>query len=496
MRGWTPRVRVPGTASVVWALPTGLVVGTALMAPPALEPSRLSALAIGTDALLAVVAAILATAAAILARIDAPWEPAIRRRLSASLAFYGLVVVPLGVLRTPGEVPIGFAVTDLVAQGAFALLLGWALLPPAATDGPRWTTLTAVAAVATGGVGVTEWAAPGAVTMPPPAFLAVLAGWAVLAAVVTAAGVLNGAGTLWRTGSGLVLLAAAHAIHVVGGSSASALQFGVLRLAGLVILVLALGVPAVRLVRSASLRERLRAERLAAERSSRDASLVEATERDHEIRNALTGLSGLSDVLKRGDDGLGKAELRLLGTALTAELDRLQALVRGRQAGADPATQLGPVLTRLEALWRAGGAPISLDLRTGLRVAMPEPELTQVLTNMLANCDRHAPGARVKISASASDGAVLITVADDGPGLAPGHLDEIVDGRYHDPDAGGSGIGLRLSARLLEACGGGLRLGPGPGGRGCVAEVRLREATPTSGSGTPGDRSRPARRSA
>lgn len=96
----------------------------------------------------------------------------------------------------------------------------------------------------------------------------------------------------------------------------------------------------------------------------------------------------------------------------------------------------------------------------------------QILINLVGNAIAYAPAAStVTISAvPASDGRVAVTVADEGPGVAPEQAERIFDkferlGR--DSDGGkdkGSGLGLYISRRLAEAMGGTLTVGPAPGG--------------------------------
>ena len=75
------------------------------------------------------------------------------------------------------------------------------------------------------------------------------------------------------------------------------------------------------------------------------------------------------------------------------------------------------MLTRLVTLRRLTGSVITLSCPPGLVAAVSAGTLAQVLTNLLANCARHAPGAEIHVSARATPGACVIEVTDAGPGL-------------------------------------------------------------------------------
>jgi two-component system OmpR family sensor kinase len=115
-------------------------------------------------------------------------------------------------------------------------------------------------------------------------------------------------------------------------------------------------------------------------------------------------------------------------------------------------------LSRLVALRCARGERLELDVPPRLRAAIPPHALTQVMANLLVNCDRHAHGSRVRVRAAAEGERVTITVADDGPGLPAGGLPR-------------TGIGLDVCMRLLAEHGGTLWFGPP--GPGCTVEVRV-----------------------
>ena len=109
------------------------------------------------------------------------------------------------------------------------------------------------------------------------------------------------------------------------------------------------------------------------------------------------------------------------------------------------------MLTRLVTLRRLTGSVITLSCPPGLVAAVPAGTLAQVVTNLLANCARHAPGAEIHVSARPTPGACVIEVTDAGPGLRVLHGETATTG---------SGLGLELSSRLVSDFGGTLQLMP------------------------------------
>jgi histidine kinase len=84
----------------------------------------------------------------------------------------------------------------------------------------------------------------------------------------------------------------------------------------------------------------------------------------------------------------------------------------------------------------------------------------QVLFNLLDNAVRFTPaGGRVRVTAERNDGAVDVTVADTGPGIAAEHLPRVFERFYRvdtarSRDEGGTGIGLAIARSVVEAHGG------------------------------------------
>jgi two-component system OmpR family sensor kinase len=419
--------------------------------------------------ILALAAAVVATAGAMVARMSPSTADASNRRLAGPLAFYGVVMIPASVLHLPPEVEPGIAVGGFVASTLFLALTVWALRP---TTVPViwWPKAVGLATLVTVGAGVVGQAT--ATTSDPSgptlATTIVLVGWCLTAALFVVVGGLRQHRVTWRVGFGLAMVAIAHLdeIAIRPELTRPDLDFAALRLLGLLVVLGALARPAIKGMRAAN-------EQLAEAESTARELVANAAERDHEIRNLVSGLSGVTHLMTVGGPQLGSGEWTTLGAAVRQEMDRLSHLL-GHTASENGGAVLDPLLARLATLRRARGAHVDLQLQPGLRTSMPAPELAQVITNLLANCERHAPGARVRIKATEADSSVRIEVSDDGPGLTAEQVRRVLDEGEHDASAGGSGVGLRVCARLLHACGGALRIRPsGDGAAGCTVIVQV-----------------------
>lgn len=82
--------------------------------------------------------------------------------------------------------------------------------------------------------------------------------------------------------------------------------------------------------------------------------------------------------------------------------------------------------------------------------------LTQILRNLLENALAHSKdGSTVSLAVSRIEAEVEVSVADTGAGIAPGDLPFVFERFYRAGEArGGSGIGLTIAKRLVEAHGG------------------------------------------
>lgn len=110
--------------------------------------------------------------------------------------------------------------------------------------------------------------------------------------------------------------------------------------------------------------------------------------------------------------------------------------------------------------------------------------MEQAIANILHNAAIYTPaGSIIRISAHMQEQAVILTIADNGPGLPVEAHDHIFDKFYRAPGsaAGGTGLGLSITRGFIEAHGGSIVAKNAPDG-GTQFIIRL----PTGGISTYG----------
>ena len=196
----------------------------------------------------------------------------------------------------------------------------------------------------------------------------------------------------------------------------------------------------------------------------------------HELRTPLTTMRVS---LEFGEGGTQEEVRAALDEALH-DLDRLEALVQELLA-----------LARADAMeTRSHFEPIALDALVREAVASVQrvrPEVTveaatvpvtvsgdgaalrSLVDNLLANAVRHAADHVCARLALSEGGSVLVSIDDDGAGLAAEDCERVFERfvRLNDArerDSGGSGLGLAIVASVATAHGGQAWAEPGPGG--------------------------------
>jgi two-component system sensor histidine kinase KdpD len=208
------------------------------------------------------------------------------------------------------------------------------------------------------------------------------------------------------------------------------------------------------------------ADRLAAGNSMRTALLAAVS---HDLRTPLAGIKAASSALRSGDLELTERDRAELVATIDESADRLAGLVDNLldmsrlQAGAvspelTPSDLPAVVHRALTWLDDTDRARVELDWSADLPPVLADPGLLdRVVANLVGNAVRHAPAARVVVTAAARDEQVELRVIDHGPGVARTDLELLFAPfqRLGDaPDGQGVGLGLAVARGLTEAMGG------------------------------------------
>ncbi|MBR6467807.1 MAG: two-component system sensor histidine kinase ZraS [Desulfovibrio sp.] len=181
----------------------------------------------------------------------------------------------------------------------------------------------------------------------------------------------------------------------------------------------------------------------------------------HEIRNPLSSIKGYATYFgMRFPEG---SEDRKAAGVMVAEVERLNRVIteliglsRPTDAALRP-VRLDTVLDHVTSLilrdaeTRRVKVVIRLPRKAPLAMADPD-RLGQALLNLCLNALEAMPpsGGRLTLAAAQAGGRAIITVKDNGTGIAPEHLSRIFD-PYFTTKAKGTGIGLATVHKIVEA---------------------------------------------
>jgi two-component system sensor histidine kinase BaeS len=214
----------------------------------------------------------------------------------------------------------------------------------------------------------------------------------------------------------------------------------------------------------------------------------------HDLRTPLTSIRGYAEAIAEGK----APDTAQAATVIITESRRLERLVRdllelakldARRFSLDVrATDVAEVVNDTAEGFRpaADDANVVLDLAangTAGLIASADPDrVAQVVANLIENALKFAAG-NIAVRAARENGAVVISVADDGPGIAAGDLPYVFERFFTSTRTParqvGSGLGLAIVRELVDAMGGTVRAEPADG-RGARMVVALK---PWAGAG-------------
>ena len=199
----------------------------------------------------------------------------------------------------------------------------------------------------------------------------------------------------------------------------------------------------------------------------------------HELRTPLTAVKGFVDTVLLHWARLPDDRRRELLTRASSNADELGRLVR--QLMEFGRTESGPIeivpdkldVAAAVDLALLGIAPVTaghrmeVDVPGGLVVDADADAFNHVLVNLLTNAVKFSPAdSRVVVGARRADDEVVVSVTDEGTGVAPEEKERIFDRFYQSRNgdhARGTGIGLTIAQRFTAQHGGRIWVDSEPG---------------------------------
>jgi PAS domain S-box-containing protein len=202
----------------------------------------------------------------------------------------------------------------------------------------------------------------------------------------------------------------------------------------------------------------------------------------HDLKNPLTTMS-LAVHLLRQCDKMDTERMNNLTETVQRAVDKMQLLIADLldferiQSGSFTLTKSRQDLSRLITAAAEGFKLMAEHKRQKIEMDLPgvlppisvdSHRIGQLVSNLLANAIKFTPeGGFIRVAVRRSGLEVVVSVADNGPGISPEHLSKVFDWFWRPQGDGnaGSGLGLAIAKGIARAHGGRIwaesRLGAG-----------------------------------
>ena len=197
---------------------------------------------------------------------------------------------------------------------------------------------------------------------------------------------------------------------------------------------------------------------------------------NHDLRNALATAQLITDGLAASED----PQVRKVSPRLISAIDRAvnicsQTLDFAREGAPVLHPEAFAFADLAEEVWAtldaARPADSSLQVDGVAELYADRDQMFRVYNNLLRNAFE-AGARRITLAAEARDDGVLLTIADDGPGIPPAARDRLFEPFGGSAKIGGSGLGLSIAREIVAAHGGVIELA-NTGDQGSVFRISL-----------------------
>ncbi|MDV2990174.1 MAG: PAS domain S-box protein [Dehalogenimonas sp.] len=195
----------------------------------------------------------------------------------------------------------------------------------------------------------------------------------------------------------------------------------------------------------------------------------------HEINNPLTGIIGFSErLLRKSSDEKMTTDLKRIHSEAQRAAKVVQNLLtfaRQREPRKEP-VDVNEILAESLELREYELKQLGIQVVTHFAdlpgISADYYQLEQVFVNLIINAEQaittSGKGDRLNISSGEMDGYIVVTVADNGPGIKPRDLKKVFDPFFTTRgDEGGTGLGLSICHGIIEEHGGRISVASEPG---------------------------------
>lgn len=212
----------------------------------------------------------------------------------------------------------------------------------------------------------------------------------------------------------------------------------------------------------------------------------------HELKTPITSIKGFIETLRDGlvDD---PAKSREFLDIVHRQADRLQAIIEDLLAlsSIEQKTSQAEInleysslkdvidsaITNCDSKLKESGSVITVDCPVDLFASVNAPLLEQAITNLIDNAIKYSSGGKVRVKVDRTENELVISVADNGPGIEPEHLPRLFE-RFYRIDkarsrkAGGTGLGLAIVKHIAQSHKGRVDVQSTPG-QGSIFSIHL-----------------------
>lgn len=179
----------------------------------------------------------------------------------------------------------------------------------------------------------------------------------------------------------------------------------------------------------------------------------------HDLKTPLSSIYGYSTMLASEDYEWTKEEMRVFATTMQEKATYMDALIQDLTYTyqlKNKAIQLEKVLLPLNVwLPQFADEQVSVKVYGDVMLEADELLLKRILDNLITNAKKYTPnGTKVNVEAQNMGQEIILTIADQGPGIPQEELDNLFERYYRGTnttdDTAGTGLGLAITKQLID----------------------------------------------